>query len=66
MATAYILGALSVLFLALAAVRLARPGGQRHPQTRTWLIIGLIFGAVSAWLFYQSHVPGLNPPPFRR
>ena len=25
-----------------------------HPQVRTWLLIGVIFGVVSAWLFYQG------------
>ena len=54
MATKYILAALSGVFLALAIMRIARGGGAAHPQTRTWLIIGVIFGAVSAWLFSQS------------
>lgn len=54
MATKYILAALSVLFLALAITRMARGGGAAHPQSRTWLLIGIIFGAVSAWLFYQG------------
>jgi hypothetical protein len=53
-ATKYILAALSIVFLVLAIARLARGGGAAHPQTRTWLIIGVIFGAVSAWLFYQG------------
>lgn len=54
MATKYILAALSVVFLILAISRMARSGGAAHPQSRTWLIIGIIFGAVSAWLFYQG------------
>ena len=54
MATKYILGALSAVFLILAVSRMARGGGAAHPQVRTWLLIGLIFGAVSAWLFYQG------------
>ena len=54
MATKYILAALSVLFLALAITRMARGGGAARPQSRTWLLIGIIFGAVSAWLFYQG------------
>jgi len=25
-----------------------------HPQVRTWLLLGIIFSAVSAWLFDQA------------
>ena len=53
MAAKYILAALSVVFLALAIMRLPR-GGVVHPQSRTWLLIGVIFAAVSSWLFYQG------------
>jgi len=53
-AAKYILAALSVLFLILAFTRMARGGGAAHPQSRTWLLIGIIFGVVSAWLFYQG------------
>jgi len=44
----YILGCLSVVFLALGATKALR---ERHvgPAARTWLIIGLIFGVVSIW-----------------
>jgi hypothetical protein len=54
MAAKYILGALSALFLALAFARIVggRPG--RHPQARVWLLVGVIFGVTSAWLFYRS------------
>lgn len=54
MAAKYILAVLSVLFLILAFTRMARGGGAAHPQSRTWLLIGIIFGVVSAWLFYQG------------
>lgn len=54
MATKYILAALSIVFLVLAVGRIARSGQAAHPQSRTWLLIGVIFGAVSAWLFYQG------------
>jgi len=54
MAAKYILAALTVVFLVLAAARLARAGDIAHPRTRTWLLIGLIFGAISAWLFYHQ------------
>jgi hypothetical protein len=52
MAAKYILAGLALAFLAAGAVRLI--GGPAHPQGRTWLLIGVIFGAVSVWLFYQA------------
>ena len=54
MPTKYILGGLSVLFLILAVSRIGRTGAASHPQSRTWLLIAAIFGAVSAWLFYDQ------------
>ncbi len=54
MAVKYIFAALAAVFLLLAFTRLAHKGAKAHPQGRTWLLIGIIFGAVSAWLFYQS------------
>jgi hypothetical protein len=56
MAAKYILAALSVVFLALAAMRLvgARTGGPAHPQARAWLLIGGIFAVVSVYLFWQQ------------
>jgi hypothetical protein len=45
----YILGALAICFLAAALIRMSR--GEGHPQTRAWLLIALMFGVVSAWLF---------------
>ena len=52
MLTKYILAGLSIVFLALALARMA--GGKAAGQARAWLLIGVIFGAVSAWLFYQG------------
>jgi hypothetical protein len=52
MVAKYILAALSVLFLALALFGSTR--GRPRPQTRTWLIVGVIFGVVAAWLFAQA------------
>ena len=54
MAAPYILAGLAIAFLAAALVRLSRGGGVRHPQTRTWLLVAVIFAAVSAWLFSQG------------
>jgi hypothetical protein len=50
----YILGGLAAVFLAGAAFRLSGDRGLLHPQVRTWLLLGVIFGVVSAWLFYQG------------
>jgi uncharacterized membrane protein HdeD (DUF308 family) len=49
----YILAVLAVVFLAAAIRRLGRGGGLSHSQTKTWLLIAVIFGIVSAWLFFQ-------------
>ena len=54
MAARYILVALAAVFLAAAVMRLSRGRGISHPQTKTWLLIGVIFAAVSAWLFSQG------------
>lgn len=54
MAAKYILAALSVVFLVLAIARMTRGGGASHPQVRIWMIVGVIFGLVSALLFYQG------------
>ena len=54
MSVALIFTALAALFLTMAAIRFGRGGGISHPQTRTWLLVGAIFGAVSAYLFYQG------------
>ena len=54
MLTKYILAGLSVIFIALALSRMVSAGARAHPQSRTWLLIGGIFGVVSAWLFYQG------------
>ena len=51
MATTTILAALSLVFLTLAAARRMRGASDTGRQARTWLVIGLTFAAVSAWLF---------------
>ena len=56
MAAKYILAALSILFLTLAI--LGRASGRPRPQTRTWLMVGVIFGVVAAWLFVQATPAG--------
>lgn len=54
MATKYILLALALVFFMLAVGRMFRTRTLSHPQSRTWLIIAVIFAAVSAWLFSQE------------
>lgn len=49
MTAKYILAILGVVFLAAAAVRLAKDSGKLGPAAKTWLIIGVIFTAVCAW-----------------
>jgi hypothetical protein len=50
----YIFAVLTLAFLAAALMRAS--GGRRisHPQTQTWLLMGVIFGAASAWLFSRG------------
>jgi hypothetical protein len=50
----YILAVVAVAFLAAALMRLSRGGGVSHPQTKTWLLIAVIFGVVSGWLFARG------------
>ncbi len=51
-----ILAVLSAVFLVLALTRIAEGGRASNPATRTWLIIGVIFGVVSAWLWLRAAV----------
>jgi len=51
---AYVFGALAAAFIGLAIARAARDAGKLGPQSRTWLIIGMIFAAVSLWLWTSS------------
>jgi uncharacterized membrane protein HdeD (DUF308 family) len=53
-AAKFILAALAIAFLVAGVFRLGRDLGRSHPQSRAWLLIGAIFGIVSAWLFYQG------------
>jgi len=48
----YILSALAVVFLLAALLRLARDGFRFSITSRTWLLVALIFGAVSGWLWW--------------
>jgi hypothetical protein len=48
----YILAAFAVAFLLAGTLRRLTRGP--NPQSRTWLLVGAIFAAVSLWLFARS------------
>jgi hypothetical protein len=50
MFTAPIFLVIGGIFLMLAGVRIVRGGDWRHPQTRTWLLMGAIFLLVAVVL----------------
>jgi hypothetical protein len=54
MAAKYILAVLSIAFITAGTLRSMRDSSKLHPQARAWLLIGLLFGIVSAWLFYRA------------
>jgi hypothetical protein len=54
MAAKYILAGLAVVFLALAAVRIVHDAGRLGPGSRTWLLTGIIFATVSAYLWMSA------------
>lgn len=54
MTARYILAALAIVFLAAALWRLARDGFKLEPASRTWLMVAVIFTAVSAWLWWTE------------
>ena len=57
MAAKYILSVLASAFLVAALWRIFREGFKLGPASRTWLLIALIFGAVSAWLWSSGGKP---------
>jgi len=54
----WIFTVLGPLFLLLGGIRFLS-AGRLVPQARTWLIVGLVFTAVAAWLWW-------NVPPVPR
>lgn len=50
MPTRYIFAVLGAVFLIAATIRLVKDGWRVAPASRTWLIIGVIFIAVSFWI----------------
>ncbi len=53
MAAKYVLAVVGAAFIVMGVLRATRVGAS-HAQARTWLLIGVIFGVVSAWLFYTT------------
>ena len=60
MAAKYILSVLAAVFLAAALWRISREGFKLGPASRTWLLIALIFGVVSGWLWWSGGKPVLQ------
>ena len=54
MSARLILSVLAVGFLGFALIHIGRNEGRIDPASRTWLLIAVIFGAVSAWLWTDS------------
>jgi surface polysaccharide O-acyltransferase-like enzyme len=54
--TKIIFALLGPLFLMMAGFRTLR-AGKLVPQAKTWLIIGIIFSAVAAWLWFAPGHP---------
>lgn len=54
MAAKHILAGLAGVFLVLAGLRINRDGGRVRPGSRTWLLIGIIFAAVSTYLWMAA------------
>ena len=53
MVAKYILAAFAAAFLIAAAASYVRAGRQLKISARTWLLVGAIFAAVSAWLHFS-------------
>jgi hypothetical protein len=51
MDTKLIFAVLGPVFLLLGIAKWMS-SGRLHPQTKAWLIIGIIFSAVAAWLWF--------------
>jgi hypothetical protein len=53
----YVLGILAAIFLFLGGARVIRDHGSLASPARTWLLIGVIFAAVSLWLWLSRPAP---------
>jgi hypothetical protein len=50
----YILATVAFVLAVAAFAQGGRRGVLRHPQTRTWILVALILGLVSGWLFARG------------
>jgi hypothetical protein len=50
----YIFALVTMIFLGLGTARFIRGKAQYRTQGQIWLMMGVIFGAVSTWLYYQG------------
>ncbi|MEJ8849305.1 hypothetical protein [Variovorax rhizosphaerae] len=60
MKTPLIFAIVAAVFLAAALWRTGRDGFKLALASRIWLLVALIFGAVSAWLWWSGGKPGLT------
>jgi hypothetical protein len=44
----------AAVFLVLGTRRLYREGWRKSIAARTWIIVGMVFALVSAWVWYKS------------
>ena len=54
MSAPLVIATLAVLFVVMGIARAARDGSLSHPQTRIWLMVGVIFAVMAAYSFYSS------------
>ncbi|MDM0044969.1 hypothetical protein QTH91_10770 [Variovorax dokdonensis] len=54
MAAKYILALLAAVFLAASVWRMSRENFKPGPASRTWLLVAVIFGLVSGWLWWSG------------
>jgi hypothetical protein len=54
MSAPIVIAVLAVLFLSLGVARAVRNGSLSHPRTRTWLLVGAIFGVMSAYSYFSG------------
>ncbi len=54
MVAKHILTVLAGVFMLAALSRLAREGFKLTPGSRTWLVVAVIFGMVSSWLWMNG------------
>lgn len=57
MAAKTIFAVLAGVFLLLGTVRVLRDDGRIAPASKAWLLVGVIFAAVAAWLAWHAGLP---------